>query len=255
MRAIRFRCTQVKFQEACVHCLKYAREEFKIERTFIYGRKTILLRLPVPLCSDHLRLAMAKSPAQTWCERIGLAAGGVLGVATCWGLMHYWSVTGQGRLLLDLPLAMFVGICMFVSAWASAYFWLSPLLANAETKSVIKSVHMTKYDPTHQILELAFANDTIAELTARQNLSILVQDIEGLRRIHISAQILSHDIRLNDNLSTDVLLDHLPPLEEAERLLQPVIDMVMIQNLGEGCFYEISGIEIIEYKGVEGEAL
>jgi hypothetical protein len=253
MRAIRFRGTQVEFQEACVHCLKYAREQYKIERTFIYGRRTILLQLPVPLCSDHLRLAMAKSPAQTWCERIGLAAGGILGIATCWGLMRYWSATGQGRLFLNLPLAIVGGICMFVLAWAITFFWLSPLFATTETKSVINSVRMTKYDPIHQILELAFANDTIAELTARQNLSILAQDVEGLRRVHISANILSHDIRLNGNLDTDVLLDHLPTLEEAERLLQPVIDMVMIRNLGEGCFYEISGIEINEYQGIEGE--
>ena len=253
MRAIRFRDTQVKFQEACVHCLKYAREEYKIERTFIYGRKTILLRLPVPLCSDHLRQAKAKSPAQTWCERIGLSAGGIFGIATCWELMRYWSVTGQGRLLLNLPLAVFVGICIFVLAWAITFFWISPFFATVETKSIINSVRMTKYDPTHQILELAFANDTIAELTARQNLPILVQDMEGLRRVHISAHILSHDIRLNDNIDTDVLLDHIPKLEEAERLLQQVIDMVMIRNLGEGCFYEINGIKVNEYQGIEGD--
>jgi hypothetical protein len=244
MKIVRFHGTQIKFKDACVQCLMSARETYPIERTFVYGRKTVQVRLPVPMCPPHLKLAKAKSRAQVRCERLGLAAGIPFGLAVSTGLMMYWSATGQDRLYFNLPLALVVGASMAFTLWAIVYFWIAPRFASPETKAVINSVWLAKYDPYRQILELAFANDTTAELTRRENLSILAEDTSGLSRFHISAQILSHDIRLNGNIKTDVLLDHVPTVKEAEVLLQPVVDWEMARNLGEGCFYEVDCIEI-----------
>jgi hypothetical protein len=243
MKKFRFHGTQVKFPDACVCCLGYAHKEFKIERTFVYGRKSILLQLPVPMCDKHYAQAIAKSPAQTWCQRIGVVAGIGSGLAAGWGLMRYWSATGQGSLVTNILLALFVGISAFVTVWAILHFWLAPLFASAETKSVIHSVRMTKYDPFHQVLELEFVNDSVAELTAHENLLTMIPDVAS-EIYHISAHLQDDDIRMSCRIETNVLLDHHPTVQEARHLLQPVIDRLMVQQMGQETFYEVSEIEV-----------
>jgi hypothetical protein len=153
-------------------------------------------------------------------------------------------VNGEEISILNILLAVMVGISLFVTTWAITYFWLTPLFASAETRAVTNSLRLTKYDPFRQVLELAFVNDTVAELTARENLPILDLNTDNLRQYRISAHILDHDIRYNGNITTQVLLDHIPTEKEAGDLLQPVIDKLMVQQMGEGTFYDLDLIEI-----------
>lgn len=146
---------------------------------FTYGRNSIIIQLPVPLCLQHYQQAAAQSPAQIWCERIGLAGGGAFGLAVLIGLLRYWAVTNQGNIFFNIFLALIIGAGMLIIIWAIAKFWITPLFAFPETKAVFNSVRMKKFDPFHQILEIRFENDTMAELTARENLSILVMEDEN----------------------------------------------------------------------------
>jgi hypothetical protein len=252
MKTVRFRGTQVKFLPACVYCLHTARGKdstYNIERTFIYGRRAVLLRLPVPICSEHLRKARAKSRAQVRCERIGLAVAIVLGLAACGELLYYWSAIGQGKWFFNLPIAAITGMCFFGTVWAVSYLSIAPVFASAETKEIRNSVRLKKYDPCRQVLEVAFANDAVAELTRRNNYSILAEDLSGFKKYRLMAGIQSSDIRLNGEAKTYVMLDHIPDEKEAMDLLQPAIDMEMATQLGDGCFYDtyfISAEEIPE---------
>lgn len=179
MRAIQFHGQQIKFPPVCACCLNPVYKEYKFEKMFTYGRNSFIMQLPVPLCHQHYQHAEAQSPAQIWCERIGVAVGGAFGLAVLLGLLRYWAVTEQGNLFLNIFLALIIGTGMFIIIWATAKFWLAPLFAFPETKSVFNSVRMTKFDPTRQILEIRFENETVAELTARENLSILVLEEEN----------------------------------------------------------------------------
>jgi hypothetical protein len=58
---------------------------------------------------------------------------------------------------------------------------------------------------------------------------------------------LDHDIRYNNSIQTQVLLDHAPTQEEALALLQPVVEKVMVQQLGEGTFYDLSILAVEEF--------
>jgi hypothetical protein len=205
------------------------------------------MKLPVPLCSDHARPARCKSTAQAWCERVAGAGGILVALAAAARLFLYWQQTGQGQPGWTLPLALAVGASLGVTFWAIVAFWIAPLLASKETKTVLRSLQMTHYDPFRNRLEVKFANDTYAELTARRNLSLLDIDKLGLKHYHLEAAIRSDDVRLVGSLRSDVLLDHPPAEAEARNLLEPEAQMVMVQHAGVGCFYDVyvTGIEEI----------
>jgi hypothetical protein len=250
MKTVSFRDTHIDFQEACVHCLGWARETYPFERTFTFGRQSMLVQIPAPLCPEHLRRARTVSPSQTWADRIGIALAVMIGLAVGAGLLYVRSAAGSEISFLNVLLAVVAGICLFVTVWAIAHFWLTPQFASAETKAILHSLRITKYDPFRQILELTFVNDSAAELARRANLELLApaEEWTGLKRFQISAHILSHDIRLSSNIDTVVPLEQAPSETEAEALLQPVIDLVLARNLGEGCFYEID-VEVREVPG------
>lgn len=248
MRSIRFRDKEIDFQSACVYCLCWAREKYPFERTFFFGQRSEVLQIHAPLCHKHLRLANQISAAQRWSDRLAVLLGMILGGASCAGLLSYWDATAQGTLILNGLLGIITGGSLGFTLWAVIHFWLTPLFASAESKEIINSLRITKYDPSRGFLELSFANDTAAELARRANLEILDEDLSSYNLYRISAHILSHDIRLNSNLTTMVTLHRPPSLKEAEELLSPVIDLVMARNGGEGCFYETDCIEVEELK-------
>lgn len=248
MRSIRFRDKEIDFQSACVYCLRWAREKYPFERTFFFGKRSEVVQILAPLCHTHLSLANKISAAQKWSDRLAVLFGVILGGASCTGLLSYWAATEQGTLILNGLLGIITGGSLGFTLWAAIHFWLTPLFASAESKEIINSLRITKYDPNRGFLELSFANDTAAELARRSNLEILDEDLSSYNFYRISAHILSHDIRLNSNLSTTVTLHHPPSLKEAEELLLPIIDLVMARNGGEGCFYEIDCIEVEDLK-------
>jgi hypothetical protein len=242
MRTLQLRGTQVHFTDACPVCLGPAREEFRFERTFTYGRRSIVLSLPVLLCHKHYRAATARTAAQRWCERLAPVAGAALGLATGAALLWYWQVFA----LFNVTIALLGAISIGLTLWAIVLFWVTPLFASPETKAVLRSMRLTRYDPFRDVLDLTFTNDTAAELTARANLAILLPAKENLRPYQIHGHILDHDIRYNNRIKTQVLLDHPPTEQEALDLLQPVVDKVMVQQLGVGTFYDLTIIAIEE---------
>jgi len=246
MRTIRFRATSLQFPEACAVCLNWPRQVVEFEHTFIYGRRSLLLKLPVPLCSEHTRLARLKSPARTIIERLAAVGAAFLALAAAIRLFTYWLETRQGHPLWTLPLALFVGLSLGFTFWAVLYFWVSPFFDFKDTKAVRKSVRMARYDPYRNLLDVRFTNDTFAELTARCNLFLLDLDAANLKCYHLSASIHSDDVRLNGSLETDVLLDHLPSEREAIDLLDPPAKAVMARHMGAGCFYDIFVTDIRE---------
>ncbi len=244
MKTLFFRATQVKFPDACVVCRGSARQQYNFERTITYGRSSILLSLPVPLCQKHYQQVASKTRSQTWCERISLAVGAATGAAVCAGLLWYWAASAQGALISNILLALFVGLSFAVIIWAIGYFWIAGLFKSPEASAVLRHMQIKSFDPFRQVLELVFANDIAAELTARENLPLLILEQENLRPYRISAHILDHNIRYNNTIHTQVLFDHFPTEKEALTLLQPVIDKVMVQQMAEGTFYDIDCIEI-----------
>lgn len=123
----------------------------------------------VPLCERHYEIASNKSKAQVWCERLAPILGGIAGLMAGAALLGYWMVSEQGSLPMNIPIALFVGTSAAVLVWTIIYFWVAPQLASTETKDLLKNVRIAKYDPFRQIMEVAFANETAAELTAREN--------------------------------------------------------------------------------------
>lgn len=246
MRAVRFRDRNIDFQTACVCCLRWAREMYPFERTFFFGKRSVLIQIPAPLCHIHLSLATKVSQAQRWCDRMAVILGGIFGCAVVAGLFQYWAATSQGAVITNALLALAVGASMGFTFWAAVHFGLTPLFASAESKKVINSLRVTRYDPNRGSIELTFVNETASELVRRANLEIVDEDLSGCRIYEISAHILSHDIRLNSNLATKVAMKHHPSLKDAEELLSPAIELIMARNGGEGCFYDLSAIAIRE---------
>lgn len=162
------------------------------------------------------------------------------------GLFLSWSDSGAFAMLLNVSVALLAALCLAGTTWAILLFWIAPLFASPETRRIQNSVKMTGFDPFRLVLEISIANDTAAELTARENLPTLITEQAGLRRYRISAHLLDYDIRYGNTIKTQVLLDHCPADKEAGELLQPVIDCVMVQQMGENTFYELDSIEVEE---------
>lgn len=169
MKSIQLHGTQVRFPDICLICLGQRYKEHKMESTFVYGRRSMVLSLMIPLCQTHYKVASSKSRVQVWCERLAPIFGFITGVIAGAALLGYWMVSEQGSLPMNIPIALFVGTSAAVLVWAILYFWVAPQLASTETKDLLKSVRIAKYDPFRQIMEVAFANETAAELTAREN--------------------------------------------------------------------------------------
>jgi hypothetical protein len=65
-----------------------------------------------------------------------------------------------------------------------------------------------------------------------------------LRTYHLHAHILCHDVRLSWHLDLDVELDHQPDIPEAEVLLQPAAEELLLTMDGKGCPYELDEFKI-----------
>src|SRR5512146_334797 len=103
MRTIRFRGTNLKFPAGCAVCLNGAHQTFDFERVFIFNRRPKLLKLAVPLCSDHMRQAKKRSTAQVWCRKIAWAGSAIFSLAAAVFIFIYWLGTPQGQLCWTIP--------------------------------------------------------------------------------------------------------------------------------------------------------
>jgi hypothetical protein len=173
--AVRVQGRQVNFLPTCVVCLQPSQKIYALEKTFPYGRRSIIIKLPVPMCDHHHEVAAFRSSTEQTVERIGLIAGIVVGLLVAAGLIIYWDSIGQSFPMLNIPVAVFGGLGFFLIVWAATSFWLAPALAPAEIKTARRAVNPKKYWPGQDILELEFANDKAAELFIQANQPIILK--------------------------------------------------------------------------------
>jgi hypothetical protein len=240
--------TDVIFPPVCVVCAAPVEDEYRIERTFVYGRRSILIRLPVPMCAAHAAQAKSQSRGEVVCERMGRLLGVLLGLGAMGGLLIYWSGAGLGTGLLNWLLAAFVGLGLGLSAYVAARFWLAPTLAAPETKAIRHSVRLNRFWPARNVLELTFDNAHIAAWTAQLNGADSLP-APSPQRYLIRANLLCHDVRLNTHVETVAQLDHSPTMAEAERLLWPVANALVARYDCEDCPYDLSDIAITAETG------
>lgn len=246
MRTLQFRGAQLDFPRACACCLGPAHKFYLSEKTFIYGRQSRSLTLLVPMCDRHLAQASASGWLQTLLERLSVWIGALTGVLVAGGLFNYWMASGSTNLWVNIPLALVVGACFFVSAWALVLFYVAPLFKPAAARRVADVVRMTRFDPFRGLLNVQFENETFGELTARANPRLLVVEPDRQRLVQISAHIQDDDIRLSGRLETRVLLAGLPTQAEALALLAPAIELCLVQQGGKDTFYAVDAIEMVE---------
>jgi hypothetical protein len=156
--------SQLSLPPVCAACGASAEGTFTIERSFAQGKQGTLAQVKIPLCAAHLAQAREKSIGERVAERIGLWGGLLVGVAAAVGLLAYWTVSRQGSLWFNIPLALILGAGFFLIIWLGDLLWLSPRLASRRAKAVRESVRITRFWPQDDCVELRFENDEVAEV-------------------------------------------------------------------------------------------
>ena len=108
-RTIRVQRISIVFPASCVVCGRPAEQTYPFERTFFYGKSSIPVTLPAPVCAEHAALANQKSPAEKFVVKTAPWLGLAVGVAMFAGLLVYWSGSGEDNLALNLLIAFFTG--------------------------------------------------------------------------------------------------------------------------------------------------
>jgi hypothetical protein len=127
------------------------------------------------MCAEHFKAASTTSRAETLTKRAGLAAGVLTGILCAASLLAYWGAGGQGSLLLNIPLAVFVGAGFSLIIWAATAFWLAPLLAPASARACRDAVRISRYWPAADILELEFTSSQASEGFISGNTPLLIE--------------------------------------------------------------------------------
>jgi hypothetical protein len=174
-KTVQIQGTQVKFRPQCSLCLEPASQTYTVERTLTYGKRTILLKVPVPMCIQHHQYAMHTGKAEQWVGQAGLVAGVLVGLLTGGGLLAYWAMSQQGNLVMNLLLAAFIAAGFFLIVWLATAFWLAPLFAEPDARAARHAVRIHAYWPNRDVLHLRFVNDLVADLVARDNGGTIVE--------------------------------------------------------------------------------
>ncbi len=173
-RRLILRGLQISFPAVCLVCQQSAGHTYTISRIFSSGRNAQEITISVPLCAEHYEVAARKSRAERWVERLGLILGGAGGVSSAGSLMAYWNASGQGSLWLNLFLAIIIGLGACLILWTLLVFYIAPLFADADSKTVRGALKILRYWPARQEIQLEFASEAAAEMTAAFNAGILV---------------------------------------------------------------------------------
>jgi hypothetical protein len=173
-KRITFQGTQIRFLQECVVCQKPASADYKITKTFTFGNRSVTITLPVPMCTEHYDLATRKNARERAVERIGLIAGGLIGIIVAVGLLTYWGSTGQGNTFMNVFLAIVLGLGFFLIVWVTTAFWLAPAFGDPQSKVARNAVKIYHFKPGSQELTLEFANEPVADAAGRVNQNILV---------------------------------------------------------------------------------
>jgi hypothetical protein len=88
-----FQDSRIRFPSVCLVCQLSAEKQYNISRTFIYGRRSIYITLPMPLCTNHYAIAFKKSYTERLVARVGLVLGIAAGLVVAIGLLSYWAAS------------------------------------------------------------------------------------------------------------------------------------------------------------------
>lgn len=168
-KKLTFQGAGVRFPVNCVICEQPAACEYKIERIFTYGNRSITITLPVPMCDTHHAMATRKSAKEQAVGKLGIGLGALAGLASAGGLLAYWASTNQGNLLLNGLMALVVGAGAFLILWVLFTGWIAPMFADPESKAARNAVKIALYRPNTQELTLEFFNEQVAERVGRLN--------------------------------------------------------------------------------------
>ena len=145
MRKVQVYRNGLFFDARCVACGEPSAGEYAVSRVFMSGRQGMPVGVLAPLCARHLALARAKSPAEVWVGRAGLALGIFAWLVTALGLPVYWRGASQPVNVGAVLLAVFLGAGFFLICWVGAMAWAAPRFASAESKAARNAVALTRY--------------------------------------------------------------------------------------------------------------
>jgi hypothetical protein len=237
-RTVRFQGTHPVFPNSCVVCCELAGDRLPISRTFIYGQHSITLQLDVPMCPAHAAQVRHKSTAELAAGWTSVTAGILIGLAAVLWLLRLWLSEGLSFAWYWAPVLLVVGLGMTLIIWVVSDTSLTPRFASRETRAARDAVHITRYDPHQDQMDLLFTNDLAGFRVARMNESSILPG--KLKSYRISANLLCHDVRLNTSITDIVPVDHKPVLEEElAHLLWPAGVQLVAKNFCEGCPFEL----------------
>jgi uncharacterized membrane protein len=146
-----------------------ASKEYKLQKTFTYGRRSYTVDLTVPMCEQHFNAASFKGPAERFVAALGVIIGILVGIFATVMLISHWRGTGQGNIPLNLLVGGIFGIGMFLIVWAIVSLSIAPLFADQDSKDARNAVRITHYWPKDQFVRLTFEQEQLADIVQKAN--------------------------------------------------------------------------------------
>lgn len=165
----------VKFPPVCLVCLAPSQKQYKIDRTFSYGKSSMTVTIPIPLCEAHHTLAVSKSSAEKVVGQIGLFLGLVSGVGVAYALWNMWSKNPNNSQTTLIFLAAFFGISALIILWSIFSFWIAPMFGSKEAKQVRNIMKIRHFWPAKYDVQLEFTDSNTAQLVAAANTENLLK--------------------------------------------------------------------------------
>lgn len=168
-KSIDVQLSQLRFPATCVVCMSPALKEYKLQKTFTYGRRSFTVTVTVPMCEQHFNAASSKGPAERFVGMLGVIGAIPVGIFATVMLITYWQGTGQGNIPLNLLVGGIFGIGMALIVWAVVSLSIAPLFAEQDSKEARNAVRITHYWPKDQFVRLTFEQEQLAEIVQKAN--------------------------------------------------------------------------------------
>lgn len=159
----------IDFPPVCVQCQQPADETFEISRSVRYHKRTVTVKLAVPMCATHRAIAMSKNATEQLLGRIGLILGGVAGAGVIAGLFWFWSRRGQSLVAANYLALAVLGVGAFYCVWRLFAGFIAPRYADPDAKSARNAVRITRYSALTRQLRVEVLNDSVAAAIAAAN--------------------------------------------------------------------------------------
>lgn len=165
----------VKFPPICLACLAPAQKQYNIDRTFSYGKSSMTVTIPIPLCEAHHTLAVSRSSAEKTVGNVGLVLGLLSGAGVAYTLWNMWSKNPNNNQPTLIFLAGFFGISALIILWSIFSFWLAPMFGSREAKKVRNVMKIRRFWPAKYDVQLEFTDPNTARLVAAANTETLLK--------------------------------------------------------------------------------